>query len=448
MLFSRRLDTLLARGLIILVFVMSQLETGAQSVQNDSSLHEATLENVIQYALSHQPSVQQAMIDESITDRAIRGRLADWYPQINFSYQVQHNFQLPTTVFQGNEVKIGVDNSSFGQFSLTQNIFNRDVLLASKTAKVVRLRSTQNTTDVKIQVTADVMKAFYSVMLSLQQVRLANEDIQRLQQNYKYAYAQYQAGIVDKTDYKRATIALNNANAVRRTVEQTMDGRIALLKQLMGYPLDSPLQVKYDSAQVIRTAEMDTLQAVDVSKRIEYQLLETQKKLLEAQVKYEKWGFLPTVSLFANYNLNFQNNALAKLYYNSFPNSYVGLNLGVPIFQGLKRVHAIKESEWQLRRVDWDLVQLKNSVNTEFVQAMAEYKSSFSNYLTLKENLELALDVFNVVSLQYKSGVKAYIELFSAETDLRTAQINYLDAVFTLLSSRVDVQKALGQLNY
>jgi len=448
MLFSRRLDTLLARALIILVFVMSQLVTDAQTVQNDSSLREATLENVIQYALSHQPAVQQAMIDESITDRAIRGRLADWYPQINFSYQVQHNFQLPTTVFQGNAVKIGVDNTSFGQFGLTQNIFNRDVLLASKTAKVVRLRSTQNTTDVKIQVTADVMKAFYSVMLSLQQVRLASEDIQRLQQNYKYAYAQYQAGIVDKTDYKRATIALNNANAVRRTVEQTMDGRIALLKQLMGYPLDSPLQVKYDSAQVIRTAEMDTLQAVDVSKRIEYQLLETQKKLLEAQVKYEKWGFLPTVSLFANYNLNFQNNALAKLYYNSFPNSYVGLNLGVPIFQGLKRVHAIKESEWQLRRVDWDLVQLKNSVNTEFVQAMAEYKSSFSNYLTLKENLELALDVFNVVSLQYKSGVKAYIELFSAETDLRTAQINYLDAVFTLLSSRVDVQKALGQLNY
>ena len=448
MLFSRRLDTLLARALIILVFVMSQLVTDAQTVQNDSSLREATLENVIQYALSHQPAVQQAMIDESITDRAIRGRLADWYPQINFSYQVQHNFQLPTTVFQGNAVKIGVDNTSFGQFGLTQNIFNRDVLLASKTAKVVRLRSTQNTTDVKIQVTADVMKAFYSVMLSLQQVRLASEDIQRLQQNYKYAYAQYQAGIVDKTDYKRATIALNNANAVRRTVEQTMDGRVALLKQLMGYPLDSPLQVKYDSAQVVRTAEMDTLQAVDVSKRIEYQLLETQKKLLEAQVKYEKWGFLPTVSLFANYNLNFQNNALTKLYYNSFPNSYVGLNLGIPIFQGLKRVHAIKESEWQLRRVDWDMVQLKNSVNTEFVQAMAEYKSSFSNYLTLKENLELAHDVFNVVSLQYKSGVKAYIELFSAETDLRTAQINYLDAVFTLLSSRVDVQKALGQLNY
>ena len=94
------------------------------------------------------------------------------------------------------------------------------------------------------------------------------------------------------------------------------------------------------------------------------------------------------------------------------------------------------------------MAQLKNTVNTEFVQAMAEYKSSFSNYLTLKENLELALDVFNVVSLQYKSGIKAYIELVSAETDLRTAQINYLDAVFTLLSSRVDVQKALGQLNY
>jgi outer membrane protein TolC len=442
------LDALFSPGLILLFFQLAQMATHAQAAKNDSILQEATLENVIQYALTHQPSVQQALIDEAITDRAVKGKLADWYPQINFAYSIQHNFQLPTTVFQGNEVKIGVDNTSFGQFGLTQNIFNRDVILASKSASDVRLRSRQNTTDVRIEVTADVMKAFYAVLLSLQQIKIADEDIQRLQQNYKYAYAQYQAGLVDKTDYKRATIALNNSNAVRRTVIEALDGRIALLKQLMGYPLDSPLHVRFDSAQLVRNAELDTLQSVDVTKRIEFQLLQTQRKLLEAQVQYEKWGFLPTVSLFANYNLNFQNNAFGKLYYNSFPNSYVGVNLGIPIFQGLKRVHAIKESEWQLRRVDWDIVQLHNTVNTEFVQSMAAYKSAYSNYIALRENLDLAQDVFNVISLQYKSGVKAYIELFTAETDLRTAQIAYLNALFNLLSSRVDVQKSLGQLNY
>ena len=34
------------------------------------------------------------------------------------------------------------------------------------------------------------------------------------------------------------------------------------------------------------------------------------------------------------------------------------------------------------------------------------------------------------------------------ETDLRTAQINYYTAIYQLLSSKIDVQKALGQINY
>jgi len=432
---------------MVLVHYLSFCGYG-QAAKNDSLLQEPTLETVIQYALNHQPAVQQSLVDEAIIDRAIRGRLADWYPQINFAFSAQHNFQLPTTVFQGNTVKLGLDNISAAQFSLTQNLFNRDVLLASKTAKVVRLQSSQNTADVKIQVAADVTKAYYAVLLNLQQIKLANEDIDRLQQNYKYAYAQYQAGLVDKTDYKRATIALNNANAVRRTVGENLDVRYSNLKQLMGYPMDGELKLRFDSLALVRSVYLDTSQNVDFTRRIEYQQLQTQHKLLEAQVRYEKWGFLPSVSLFANYNLNFQNNALAKLYYNTFPQSYAGINLGIPIFQGLKRVHAIKESEWQLRRLDWDVVQLQNSVNNEFTSAMAAYKSAYSNYLVLKENLELATDVFNVVSLQYKSGVKAYIELFSAEADLRTAQINHLNAAYQLLSSRVDVQKALGQIVY
>lgn len=434
--------------LIAILFQFFMFGGYGQSSSSDSTLLDATLENVVKYALEHQPAIQQSMIDEEITDRAVRGKLADWYPQINFAFNLQHNFQLPTFVFQGNTVKIGVDNTSFGQVALTQNLFNRDVLLASRTAKEVRLGSRQNTADAKIQVAAEVTKAFYSVLLTFQQIKLAEEDIDRLQQNFKYAYAQYQAGVVDKTDYKRATIALNNANALRKNVEEALGSRNAYLKQVMGYPQNGELNLKFDSLEVMKNVELDTLQTVDITKRIEYQILQTQHKLLEAEVRYEKWSFLPTLSLVATYNLNFQNNAFTKLYYNSFPNSFVGVNLGVPIFQGLKRTHAIKESEWQLRRLDWDLVQFQSNVKTEFTQALAAYKSAYTNFLSLKENLDLAKDVFNVISLQYKSGIKAYIELFSAEADLRTAQINYLNAVFQLLSSRVDVQKALGQLNY
>lgn len=59
----------------------------------DSLLSNATLEQCIQYAITHQPQVQQAQLDERITEYNIRSRLADWYPQIGFNYNLQHNFQ-------------------------------------------------------------------------------------------------------------------------------------------------------------------------------------------------------------------------------------------------------------------------------------------------------------------------------------------------------------------
>ena len=68
--------------------------------------------------------------------------------------------------------------------------------------------------------------------------------------------------------------------------------------------------------------------------RIEYQLLQTQKNLLQYNLKYAQWSFLPDLSLFANYNLNYQNNRFSKIYSQSFPNSYAGLLLISSPFPG------------------------------------------------------------------------------------------------------------------
>ncbi|MBL0913892.1 MAG: TolC family protein, partial [Bacteroidia bacterium] len=81
-------------------------------------------------------------------------------------------------------------------------------------------------------------------------------------------------------------------------------------------------------------------------------------------------------------------------------------------------------------------------------QAMALYRSSLATYTALKENMEIAREVYDVVDMQYRSGVKTYLEVITAETDLRTARINYYNALYQLLSAKVDVQKAMGQITF
>jgi hypothetical protein len=44
--------------------------------------------------MSHQPTVKQSLIDEEIVETYIKTRLADWYPQLNFDYSIQHYFEV------------------------------------------------------------------------------------------------------------------------------------------------------------------------------------------------------------------------------------------------------------------------------------------------------------------------------------------------------------------
>ncbi len=54
----------------------------------------ATVDACVQFALKHYPLVQQAMLDEQITDRQIKSRLAEWYPQIGLKCKLSEQFSV------------------------------------------------------------------------------------------------------------------------------------------------------------------------------------------------------------------------------------------------------------------------------------------------------------------------------------------------------------------
>jgi outer membrane protein len=444
-----------------LVFISSGLSllyffAGAQATRDSllnpqkapDTLTSATLQTCVQYALKHFPLIQQAMLDEMITDRQIKSRLADWYPQVNLNANYQNNFQLQSIAFNGSYSKSGTFNTSYVQLGLSQTLFNRDVLLAARTKKAVMTNIRQTTVTDRIEIAVNVSKAFYDVLLTSKQIEVLDDDIRRLERNLRDAYNQYQGGLVDKTDYKRATITLNNSRAQRKTDEESLKAKYAVLKQFMGYTGKDSVHLVYDSASMESEVSIDTLATVDYTKRIEFQQLMTQRHLQEAEVKYTKWAYIPTVTAGAGYNFNYLSNRFSNLYNNNLPNSYAGVTVNFPIFQGTKRTQNIRIAEFQLTRVDWDMVNLQNTITTQYAQSMAAYKSNLNNYYVLRENLNLARDVFNTIELQYRSGVKAYLELITAETDLRVAQSNYSDALYQVLSSKIDVQKAMGTVQY
>lgn len=443
------------RYFMYLLLLCGTLQVANAQVVRDSLLQQASLQRCVQYALNNQPFIQQAALTEEIVSNQIKTRLADWYPQLGFTGNYQHYFQLPALALgvdsvtgKRNIIQTGVRNASTLGLSFTQNIFNRDVLLASRTAADVRLQANQLTANTKINITVAVSKAFYDVLTTQQQIALLEDDIARLGRSLQDAYNQYKAGVVDKIDYKRATIALNNSKAQKKSLEEQVTAKYARLKYLMGYPQEGAITLQYDSLQMERDAVIDTAQRIKYDDRIEYRLLQTQQSLARSNLNYARLAYLPQVSAFGNYNLVFLNQNLGELYSRAFPNSFAGLTVSIPIFQGFKRVYQVRTARLQLQQLDWDFVSLKDSISAQYSQALANYKASFFTYTTLKENVEIATEVYNTVQLQYRAGIKAYLEVILAQNDLRSAQINYINALYDVLVSRLDVEQALGNITY
>lgn len=431
------------------LFIFFPLLLCAQ-INTDTSAKVVTLKQCVDFALRNQPAVRQAAIDESINERNINISLSAWLPQVTGSGLYDYYFKgRPVTPSgSGPGTTSNINNLSTLGLQANQVIYNNDVLQAAKAAKYSRTYYKQNTTSSQINVVSDVSKAFFDVLLSQRQLDILNEDIVRLQRSLKDAYSQYQAGVVDKTDYKQATISLNNSLATRKQTQEAIKSKYAYLKQIMGFNPDNVLTLSYDSTRYEREATIDTNQKLDVNNRIEFQLLQTEKNLQNVNVNYYKWGFLPSVSATGSYSRVYLSDKFSALYNNNnlYPNGYVGLNLTLPIFQGGKRLQNLGKARLQADRADLDITNSRNTINTEYVQALASYKSNYTNWQFLKQNVDLAKDVYKVVSLQYREGIKTYLDVIVAQSDLRTAELNYYNSLFQLLSSKIDLEKALGTL--
>jgi outer membrane protein len=433
------------RFIILLLFLVVPIIGYSQT---NTTLESASLDNVLRYALEHSPSIQQAQIDERITNKSIKGRLTDWLPQVNFAYNYQRFIDLQTSVFDGSVRHIGTKNTSFAQLNATQIIFNRDVLLAGTTASRINLQAEQNTSKARIETVVNVTKAFYEVLATTQQIKVNEESIARLERSLKDAYSRYQSGVADKTDYKRATILLNNARAALKGSREQLKYKSDALNTLIGYSTDEEISLVYDTAELEQDIFIDTAQQLNLSSHIDYRILHTQKELQRANVRYSNWAFFPSLNAFGAYNLNYQNNNLGELYKQEYPYSYVGLTLTLPIFQGGKRILKVQETKLTSKRLEVSISNLERSLNTEYTRAMSAYKTSLGNYYSQKENIQLAEEVYDVINLQYRSGIRTYLDVTIAETDLRTTRLNYINSLYQVLANKMDVLRALGQITY
>jgi outer membrane protein TolC len=434
-----------------LAFLFLSLPLCGFAQQSSDTANSLTLEQCIDFAIQHQPSIKQAEINISIAKATNAVNLSGWLPQVNATGSINHYLEQPTTFFTNTGAggvpipqKSGVINTAIPVLGVTQTLFNPSLLYAAKSAPYYEKLAVQANDSSKINVVANVSKTYYSLLVTLLQIDVLKEDTTRLTKNYNDAYHQYVGGIVDETDYEQASITLNNSKAQLQQAIQSIPSQYAILKQAMGYQPEAQFNIVFDTASMQQDVTFDTTQVLQYQNRVEFQALQTSKGLQHQLTNYYRTSFIPTVSAYYNYDYEFQNNTFSDLFNHSYPYSSIGIQFSMPIFTGFARLKNLHKAKLQEDYLNWGEVNLKSQIYTEYKTALANYKSDLYNMNTMKENTALAKRVYRVVMLQYNQGIIPYLNVLTAESNLITSQIGYLNALSLLLSSKIDLQKSMG----
>lgn len=406
----------------------------------------ASLQDCIDFALKNRASINIARIDEEIGEKDIDISLSGWLPQVGLTSNYNHNLKIPSTIIGDQIILMGRKNSSAVVFQADQQILNPQLIQASKSAKIIREVNAKNTEQDKINTVVEVSKAYYDILTSNEQLQIIEANITRIQKQLSDATVRFEVGLVDQTDYKRAKIALSNSMADQKRTQELLKYKYAYLKELIGLTQDQDLKLSFNDENIESQILVDTASGLSIERRVEYQMLDAQKKLQTLNTKFSKVSYMPTMSAFLNYGWDFREDKFKDIYGQGIGRSVFGLNFSFNLFDGNKKLHTLRKSQLMETRLDWNMVQLKNQINTQYQLAIATYNASVNDWITAKENMQMSQDVYDVIKLQYDAGVKTYLELMTSDTDLKTAQINYLNALYAVLSSKLDVQRALGDV--
>jgi len=463
-----------------LLLISLALNSYAQQAAPPPMDYNFTVADCVNYAYDHQHDAINSKLDTKSADYHVKEIIGQGYPQISGSASFQDYLKSPTVLFPdfitpsiyGVLAKEGVKNGAgvtitpnagsglqpvnFTQkynsnlgLTVNQIIFDPNYIVGLQARKTYKQLYDRSYTRTKIEVNVNVTKAYYQVLVSVEQLKLLEADINQLKQQLDETVARNKQGFVEKIDADRITVQYNSLITTRENTLRLLALNYQLLKFQMGMPIEQDLKLKDKLEDIsLDVSSADAVKDTTVyHNRIEYNLLETQKKLNEYDLKSKKGQFLPKLTANGSYAPAFQNNNFSDLYKTNFPSAYIGLSLSVPIFTGGQHLNQVRQSEITVLKAQNDLDNMKNTIDLQINQSRISYINGLQTLNDQKKNRALAEEVLRVAKIKYQQGVGSSIEVTQAQTALQDADNQYIQGLYDALVSKVDLDKAYGRIN-
>lgn len=434
-----------------LAFSSAQAQEIAQLTFNES----------IQYAIDNNVSTKNARLETFISKATIKETTAQGLPQINGSFNFDHNPKIPV-IFLPNQppfgdpnnpsdvisARFGVSYSSGLGVNVTQMVFDGSFFVGLRAAKTFAQLTDLDLVKTENDVIENVKKAYFGVLVNQERIRLSASNLSRIDSLLKETRALYEAGFSEKIDVSRIQVQRNNTFSQFERSRTAWEISKEILKLQMGMPLIVDILITETLQELNPREELNRLLVEQGDSRVEYDQIKTQVELVQLDLKNNTSQYMPTIDFVANARRNGAGNSMSTVFNteNWFGSSLLGISMNIPIFDGFSKSARIQKNRYQISQLENQSYFLNDSFKNEIFTAKSNLRNNLNILDVQLENLALAQEVFEIARIKYQEGVGSNLEVVDADGALIEAEINYLAALYDGLISKVDLEKALGLL--
>jgi len=417
---------------------------------------EFTLKQCIEYAQKNNGNIINANYDIDIARIKVNEQIGSIFPQIEASGSYIDNLKLSTTVLPGDIIgqpgtdvalKMGTQHNVSGGVQLSQKIYDPTFPVALKAAKLGKEQSEQLFKQTTERVQYNISSLYYQALVIEKQMNSLQAASNSSKVTLESTELRFKNGMARQIDVDKIRVSFNNTKSQLQQCELSYKQLLNNLKYSMGMSVDSTI-VLHDTALTIDIPIVDAvLDSFSIENRADYQLQKITLSAYEDDKKRNVAGYLPSLSFNAYYGTNAMRNEFDFFKGGGwYPNSYIGLSLSLPIFDGTQRQSRISQSKLNIEKSKVNIRQTQESIKVELSNSEIEYHNAIDNIQNEEANLDLAESVFKSTQLQYQQGTSSTLDLVQSETSYRESLNNYYSKLLSLYIARISLEQSKGTL--
>ncbi len=391
---------------------------------------------------------------------AVTSAFGDYLPSINVNmgYNRQLKEEGTKTINVGGQI-ITVPGSNPNSYSMSAYAsypiftgFSREANYNLAQSNLDYYKQLAEHTQSKINL--DVYRQFYEIIKKQQVVKIRKTDLELGRKELEKIQATYEAGKAHIGYVYSQEAEVGSRELALLTAENDLNNSKAILLTTMG--LASNTQAEFLESSIPNTVtenqidnfhkeigSFDACINTALTSRIDYSASNIGIEASKSNVTIAQSGYYPTLS--ASGGWSWTNHTLSQ--FSELGNSYIGLNLSVPIFENFKTNNQIESAKYQLKQQEIQHYQLEQNIKTAIQTALLNLEAA-EKQLDITERVLRSSEMnYQIYNERFNIGSSNINEYYDANTRYITAQINRVNAIYAYYLAQKEVQFAIGKLN-